>query len=362
MTKDTYRIFVINTGSTSTKVALYENTTEIQRKELFVPQEELANSRTAIDQLDYRTRVVREFMKEAGIDIHSIDIIAARGGPIVPCEGGAYAVNDLMIDVLTYEPFSPHESALSCIIGRNLVEGTDIPVIIYDSVVTLEYQLLATISGLPEVKNISRGHPLNARKTGREVAKKLGKPFEECRLVVAHFGGSISISAFKGGRLVDMSHAFNGPMSPQRAGRISTEDMIEMCYSGKYTQKEMYKHLNGKAGFVAYFGTQNAKDVMAMVENGDEKAKTIVDAMAYQCAKGIAEMCVAVGGNVDAIVYTGGMAYSKTFTDMVSEKVSFLAPIEIYPGENEMESLALGGLRVLRGEEKAKTFVKVVNE
>lgn len=180
MTKDTYRIFVINTGSTSTKVALYENTTEIQRKELFVPQEELANSRTAIDQLDYRTRVVREFMKEAGIDIHSIDIIAARGGPIVPCEGGAYAVNDLMIDVLTYEPFSPHESALSCIIGRNLVEGTDIPVIIYDSVVTLEYQLLATISGLPEVKNISRGHPLNARKTGREVAKKLGKPCTDC--------------------------------------------------------------------------------------------------------------------------------------------------------------------------------------
>jgi len=354
--KDTCRIFAVNTGSTSTKIALFENETQLKKAELIMPPEELQNKLKAVEQLDYRLRMVSDFMEKEGIDVSDLDIIVARGGPVPYCEGGAYAVNEYMADVLTYAPTSQHESALSAMIGLGLTKSKGIPVIIYDAINTDEFLPVAAISGVPELRNRPAGHVLNTRKVGRELAKRIGKPYEECRFVIAHFGGSISVSAHHCGKIIDMVHAFNGPMSPQRAGRVSTNDLITLCFSGAYTESELRRKLNGKSGFAGYFGTQDARKVLKMVEDGDDTARLVVDALAYQCAKGVAEMTIALNGEVDRIIFTGGMAHSRLFTDLVAKRVAFLAPVEIFPGEYEMEALAEGGLRVLRGEEPVKEF------
>lgn len=349
------KILVINTGSTSTKVAFFEDETMLINEELKVPEEEIRGKLKAVEQIDFRVETVRDFMERNGIKLENLDIISCRGGSVPPCKSGAYYVNQAMVDVLTYAPVTQHESSLSCMIGLKIA-GERIPVIIYDSINTDEFDDISRITGVPEIQNFSRGHVLNTRSVGRRLCEKRGIDYCKSNVIVAHFGGSISISAHRNGKIVDMVTPFNGPMSPQRAGRLFTIELIAMCYSGKYTQQELYKKLNGKSGFAAYFGTQDARTVFEMVENGDEKARLIVSAMAYQCAKGIAEMAAVFSGKVDFIAYTGGMARSKLFTDMISERIGFIAPIEIMPGEFEMQALASGALRVLNGQEEAAVF------
>lgn len=349
-------ILVINTGSTSTKLALYEDMTQRFKVELLVPEEELATCTKAVEQLPYRTAVVKEFLDSKNIQVKTLDIIVARGGPLPNVHGGAYEVNQLMIDVLKYAPLSMHESALSCMIAQALAEGTEIPVIIYDGVSTDEMTPVAAFTGYPGIRNSSRGHPLNARKVAREVADKLGMEYRDGKFIVAHLGGSISISAHAGGRIIDILNAFNGPMSPQRAGRLPTDELLKLCFSGKYTQSELSRKLNGKSGFMGYLGTQNAKTVFEMAEQGDETANQVIEAMAYQCAKGIAEMRIAINAPVDRIIFTGGMARSTGFVQMVSQRVEFIAPVDVLPGEFEMEALAEGALRVLLGKECLHTY------
>ena len=350
------KILIINTGSTSTKVAFFEGDTLQLSGSMQVPIEELNKAKRTVDQLSYRMKTIYEWLDKNKIDLRNISMVAARGGPLPGVIGGAYLVSDYMVDVMRYVPVSPHESGLSCMIAKNIGDICGAPAIIYDAVTTDESNVLARYTGCPGVPNSTRGHPLNSRKAARMIAKKQGIPYENGCYIVAHLGGSISVSAHSHGRIVDMVNTFNGPMGPQRAGRIPTDELIKMCYSGQYSKQEITKLLNGKSGFMGYFGTQDAKEVFEMADSGNELAETVIGVMAYQVAKGIAEMRIALDEPANAVILTGGMAYSEKFVRMVSERVSFIGTVEVVPGEHEMEALAEGALRVLRGEETAKEY------
>lgn len=350
------KIFVINTGSTSTKVALFEDATLSSQDNLVMPEERLKQSLTSLDQLPYRVEVVKNWLEKQHVTISSLDIIAARGGPLPPVEGGAYAVNQYMVDVLKYAPCSSHESALSCMIGMELSRGNNIPVIIYDAVSTDEMESIAKITGYPSIHNSSRSHPLNARQAAKIVAAKMGIHYCNGAFIVVHLGGSISVTAHKNGRIIDVSGAFNGPMSPQRCGRIPTDELVRLCFSGQFDRKTLSRKLNGGSGYKAYFGTQDARHISQLIESGDELAIAVTDAMVYQIAKAVAEMRIAIGENVDRIIITGGMAKFSYVTENLSKRIRFIAPVESMPGEFEMEALASGALAVLRGEEEAKTY------
>lgn len=353
------RILVINTGSSSTKLALFEDETLIFKKELQVPEEVLRKSVTAMDQLEFRVEVVLECLEEEAVNLSTIDMLAARGGMLPPIEGGAFVVNDFMVDVVTYAPATLHESSLACVIARRLADPYGIPAIIYDGVTLDEMDPIAKMTGVPGITNPSSGHPLNARRVAREAAKKIGIPYEKGNFIVAHFGSSISVSAHKKGRIIDSLNPYTGAMSPQRAGRLPTDEVIKLCYSGKYTQKEVMKLLNGKSGFVAYCGTQNARTVFELAKEGNLAAQQVIAAVELQVAKCIANMHISINEKVDRIVFTGGMARAKNFTDRLKKRVSFSAPVEIFPGEFEMEALAEGALRVLNGDLIAKDYYLV---
>lgn len=350
------QILVVNTGSTSTKIALFQDDKEVMRCELPVPEELVKNSLTAMEQLPYRVSVVKDALKEKGVDMTAIDMVAARGGMLPAIEGGAYRVNDYMVDVLTYAPATQHESSLASVVARKIADPYHIPVIIYDGVTLDEMDEIAKMTGVPFIRNPSSGHPLNARKAARESAKLLGIPYEAGNFIVTHFGGSISVCAHKHGRIVDSMNPYTGAMSPQRAGRLPTDQLVKLCYSGKYTQKELMKLLNGKSGFMAYCGTQNGREVFAMAEAGDENAKKAIAAVELQVAKCIADMYISIQDKVDSIVFTGGMARNEEFVRRLYKRVSFIAPLQVFPGEFEMSALAEGALRVLNGEIQAKEF------
>lgn len=350
------KIFAINTGSTSTKVALFHDNERVLQDNLFMPEEELKNSITAVDQLPFRTKLIVEWLAGHGYTVSDLDIIVARGGPLPPIKGGAYKVNQLMVDVLTYAPASAHESALACMIGQKLAEGTDVPVIIYDGVSVDELNDVARYTGFPGIRNSGRGHVLNTRRTGKAAAAKLGKKYEDCTFIIVHLGGSISVSAHDRGRIVDCVNAFGGPMSTQRAGRLPMDELIKLCYSGKYEKRELLRLLNGGSGYKAYFGTQDARKVSELLDAGDPLAKQVTDALAYQTSKGVAEMRIAVEHPVDRVVLTGGMANFRYVVDYITKKVDFIAPVEVFPGEFEMEALAEGGYAVLNGIDEAKEF------
>ena len=349
-------ILVINTGSTSTKVAIFKDDTRVIQDNLFMSEEVLKRSMTAVDQLPFRTQIVTEWLANNGYSIKDLDIIAARGGPLPPIKGGAYRVNQLMVDVLTYAPVSRHESAWACMIGMNLAKGSDVPVIIYDGVSVDEIREVARYTGFPGIRNSGRGHILNSRRVSRMTAAKLGKTYEESTFIVAHLGGSISVSAHDRGRIVDIVNAFSGPMSTQRAGRLPMDQLIGLCYSGKYGQQELMKLLNGGSGYKAYFGTQDARKVAELMDAGDPLAYAVTEALSYQTSKAIGEMRVAAEHPVDRVILTGGMANFKFVTEYITKRVSFIAPVELLPGEFEMEALAEGALDVLTGKAMLQEF------
>jgi len=353
------QILVINTGSTSTKLALFDGDVQLFKENIEVPPDVLIGMTRAVQQLEYRVKCVNGVLQARHIDISKLDMIAARGGPVPYIRGGAYAVTDYMVDVLTYAPTSQHESALASMIGRRLADPYDIPVIIYDAITANEADEIAQITGCPGIPVNLGGHPLNSRMVARTVAKDLGISYSKGHFIVAHLGGSISISAHRCGRIVDMSNAFTGPMSPQRAGRIPTNEMLKLCFSGKYSYEELYRMLNGESGFKGYLGTQEAKIVFDLVRQGNREAELITQAMTYQVAKGIAEMRIALDAEPDAIIFTGGMAHGEEFVKLVSRRASFLGPVRVLAGELEMEALAEGALRVLRGQEDAKFYNEV---
>ncbi|MGI9952760.1 butyrate kinase [Moorellaceae bacterium AZ2] len=356
MTCKGYKILVLNPGSTSTKIALFEDEREVFRKEIEHPSQELSRFPRVLDQLEFRREAILETLKENHVEVKELSAIAARGGPLPPVSGGAYVVNEKMLEVLRSDKIPEHASSLAALIAYDIASPLGIPAMIYDAVSTDEMEEIARLSGMPEIERPSLSHALNSRAVARMVAEKLGKRYGEVNVIVAHLGGGITVTIHSKGRIIDVVSDDEGPFSPERAGRVPCRILIDLCYSGQYDHQTMRKKLRGQGGLVAYLGTSNAIEIEERISNGDQYAELVYKAMAYQIAKSIGELATVTCGKVDGIALTGGLAHSQLLAKWITERVSFIAPVEVYPGGFEMEALALGCLRVLRGEEEAKDY------
>lgn len=350
---------IINPGSTSTKIAVFEDETSVFEKTLRHSNEELGVYHKVADQFEFRKQLILEALKENSIDVNSLDAVVGRGGLLKPIEGGTYAVNDKLTEDLKSNIKGEHASNLGGLISRSIAEEIKVPSYIVDPVVVDEIEEVARISGHPAFERICIWHALNQKAVARRAAKeKFNKNYDEMNFVVVHLGGGISVGAHKKGKVIDVNNALNGegPFSPERSGSLPTEELVKLCFSGKYTEAEVKKMLVGKGGISAYLGTNNAKEVSERAEAGDEKARLIYSAMAYQVAKAIGEYAVVLDGEIDAILITGGIAYDKKFVEMIEKKVKFIADVITYPGEDELLALAQGGLRVLNKLESSKEY------
>jgi butyrate kinase len=341
---------VINPGSTSTKIAVYDDERELCLKTIDHSEEDLAPFEEALDQFGYRASIVREALAEWQVDPQSLSAVIGRGNLLPRMKGGGYRVDENMVAALKAGKASPHASNLGALIAYSVAEPLGVPAYIYDSVTADEMTPIAKVTGMPGIERESMCHVLNMRAVSRKLAKEKGRKYEDMNLLVAHLGGGITISVHCGGRIVDAIRDDSGPFSPERAGSVPLLYVIDMCYSGQYQKKDMIKFIRGQGGLKAFLGTADARKIESMIMSGDEKAKLLYEAQAYQIAKGIGELAPVVNGQIDYIVMTGGLAHSKMLTGMVAERVKFIAPIEIIPGENEMEALALGAKRLLEGE------------
>jgi butyrate kinase len=353
-----YNILAINPGSTSTKIALYENEKEVFCKTLDHAAEEIEKYDKIQEQFEMRKNVVLSFLIDKGFHVNKLSAVVGRGGMVPKVKSGAYKVNEVMVNRLRNNPVVEHASNLGALIAYEIANTVGVSAYIYDSVRVDELIDLARISGMPDIPRTSTSHALNSRAMAMKVAKMYGKKYNEMNFVVAHLGGGISISVHERGRMVDIIADDEGPFSPERSGRVPCKELIDMCYSGKFDKKVMHKKLRGNGGLKAYLNTVDVREVEKMIENGNEEAKLVLEAMAYQVAKGIGDLATVVEGKVDAIVITGGIAYSTRMTSWIKKRVQFIAPVEVMPGENEMESLALGTLRVLKEEETAEEYTE----
>lgn len=355
---EVFRILAINPGSTSTKIAIYDNEKEVFETTLRHPAEEINKYPHIFDQYDFRKNVILESLNEAGMNLTKLSAVVGRGGLLKPIEGGTYAVNETMLEDLKKGVLGEHASNLGGILAHEIASQLNIPAFIVDPVVVDELHPLARISGMPEIERISIFHALNQKAVARRYAKEIGKNYHDFNVIVAHLGGGISVGAHQKGRVIDVNNALDGegPFSPERAGGLPVGDLAKLCFSGKYTHAEIKKMITGKGGLVAYLGTNDGREVVGRMEAGDKQAELVYKAMAYQVSKEIG-MCAAVlKGDFEAIILTGGIAYDKIFTGWIKESVEFLGKIVFYPGEDEMTALAEGGLRVLRKEEEAQQY------
>lgn len=353
-----YKLLIINPGSTSTKIGVYEGEKEILEETLRHSSEEILKYDTIFDQLDFRKDVILKVLKEKGIDINEIDAIVGRGGMLKPIEGGTYEVNDAMVEDLKIGVQGPHASNLGGILSNEIGKEFGKRAFIVDPVVVDEMEDVARLSGVPELPRKSKFHALNQKAVAKRYSKEHNTSYEELNLIVVHMGGGVSVGAHKKGRVIDVNNALDGdgPFSPERAGGVPSGELLEMCFSGNYTKDEVYKKLVGKGGFVAYANTNDARDLIKLSQEGDEKGSLIFNAFIYQIAKEIGSMAVVLDGKVDAIVLTGGIAYSDYVTNAINEKVKWIAPMVVYGGEDELLALAQGAIRVLDGVEESKIY------
>jgi butyrate kinase len=351
-------IFVINPGSTSTKMAVFENESCMFKENIIHTTEELSQFSVLTDQFPYRKQILLQKLSEKGFVIQNFSGIASRGGGLKPTPSGVYKINEQMISDLRTCKYLSHASNLGGLIAHDLSMQFSIPAYIADPVTVDEMNSIARYSGLKGIERISIWHALNQKYVARRAAKDLGKEYENCNLIVVHMGGGISVGAHQNGRVIDVNNALNGegPFSAERAGTLPTGQLANMCFSGEFTKEEMKKKLGGKGGMVSHLGTNNAKEVEEKAENGDQVCLFITHAMIYQIAKTIGEMSAVLFGKVDAIVFTGGMAYSKMIINQIEDYISFIAPFLVYPGEDEMEALAINIYRVLTGKVEAKIY------
>ncbi len=350
-------VLVINPGSTSTKVALFKGAENVVQKNLSHSTEELDKFEKITDQFEYRKDMIIEWMTAEGYAIDQLKAVVGRGGLLKPMPSGAYEVTQPMIDDLKIGVQGDHASNLGGIIAKSVADQAGVKAYIVDPVAVDEFEDVARISGMPEIERRSLVHALNVRAIAHRVAKEKACHIEDLNLVVAHLGGGISVVPMLKGKMIDANNANEmGPFSPERVGGLPTGDLAKLCYSGEYTFKELKTKMRGKGGLVAYLGTNDAREVLKMIENGDDKAKLVFDAMAYQISKEIGAMATVLKGQVDAIVLTGGVAYSKYLTDYIEGQVGFIAPVIVKPGEDEMLALNEGVMRVESGEEPAKIY------
>lgn len=352
----TYRQLILNPGSTSTKVAVYDDDRQIYVHSIPHTNHDLAPFATLNDQLDYRVALVRGALAQAGIDLTSFSAVIGRGGIIPGIVAGGYVVDDALLDCLYHHTVFEHASNLGGMMAHAFAAPLGIPAYIYDAVTSDELLPEARVTGFKEVTRTSFCHVLNARATAHKYAETRGRTYEDMNLVVAHLGGGISISAHSHGRIIDSVSDDAGPFSPDRAGSLNMLYVLDLCYSGKYTKAQMLKKLRGEGGMSALLGTHDCQEIERRIHDGDELAALVYKAQALQIAKGVGVMLGCFTELIDAVILTGGLANSKMLTDMVIGYLHNLVRVVIIPGENEMEALALGGLRLLKGEETARTF------
>lgn len=333
-----YKLLIINPGSTSTKIGVYEGEKEVLEETLRHSAEEILKYDTIFDQLDFRKEVILKVLKEKGIDINELDAVVGRGGMLKPIEGGTYEVNEAMVEDLKIGVQGPHASNLGGILSNEIAKEIGKRAFIVDPVVVDEMEDVARLSGVPELPRKSKFHALNQKAVAKRYAKEHNTSYEDVNLIVVHMGGGVSVGAHRKGRVIDVNNALDGdgPFSPERAGGVPSGELLEMCFSGKYSKEEVYKKLVGKGGFVAYANTNDARDLIKLSQEGDEKGSLIFNAFIYQIAKEIGSMAVVLDGEVDAIVLTGGIAYSDYVTNAINKKVKWIAPMVVYGGEDEL--------------------------
>ena len=351
-------ILVVNPGSTSTKISLFKDDKELITENITHKIEDLARFNRSSDQDLYRMEMIIRVLRKKKVDLNKIRAVVGRGGLIRPIEGGTYRVNDEMVADLKKGVMGDHPSNCGGLIAYAISKSLECEAFIVDPVVVDEMEPVAKISGMPLIERKSIFHALNQKAVGRDLAKKLNKSYEDINAIIAHMGGGITVGCHAKGRVIDVNNGLDGdgPFSPERSGAVPIGDLIRGCFTGEYTFPEMKKLVKGHGGMVAYLGTHDMKVVEKRIEDGDQQAKIVFEAMAYQIAKEIGAMSTVINGDVDAIVLTGGMAHSTKLVDLIKARVNFIAPVYIYPGEQEMIALALGALRVLNGEEKVKTY------
>ena len=349
---------IINPGSTSTKVGVFEDETLLFEETLRHPTEEIAKYASIIDQKDFRKQIILDFLKEKNCDVHSLDVIVGRGGLLKPIPGGTYAVSDELLADLKKGVQGQHASNLGGILAREIGDAIGKPSYIVDPVVVDELTDVARISGMPELPRRSIFHALNQKAVARRYAKEHGTTYEALNLIVIHMGGGVSVGAHSKGKVVDVNNILDGEgcFSPERSGTVPVGDLVKMCFSGKYTEKEIYKKICGNGGFNAYLHTNDARVVEKMVKEGSAEAKLVQDAFYYQIAKDAGAMAAVLCGKVDQIILTGGIAYDPYTLEVLQKYLGFIAPITVYPGEDELLALCQGALRVVTGEEKAKEY------
>ena len=353
-----YRILVINPGSTSTKIGVFEDETLLFDKTLRHSAEDISQFNTIPAQKDWRRDLVMKALREQGFDPRTLSAVSGRGGLLRPIRGGTYAVNDNLVRDCTIGVQGQHASNLGGLIAREIGDELGIPSYIVDPVVIDEMTDVARYAGHPLFHRTSIFHALNQKAVAKRFAKEHGKKYEDLNLIVCHMGGGCSIGAHVHGSVVDTQNALDGegPFSPERSGSLPTGQLVKQCFSGKYTESEMHRMLSGRGGLVAYTGSNDMRDLLKAAHNGDKEIAGAVDAFHYQISKEIGAMAVVMKGQVDQIILTGGIAYGKETVDAITDMVGWIAPITVYPGEDELLALAQGALRVLNGEEPARVY------
>ncbi len=357
-----FRLLVINPGSTSTKIAIFDNEKPIFEESIRHDTLNLYQYKKIFDQYEFRKNIILETLNKHGINITKLNAVIGRGGLLKPIPGGTYRIESEMLQDLKTAKYGEHASNLGAILAFEIANQLNIPSYIVDPVVVDEFKEISRVTGMPEINRKSIFHALNQKAVARRIAKEMNLEYEKANFVVCHMGGGITIGAHKQGRVIDVNNGLDGegPFSPERAGSIPVGALVTMCFSKDYSEAKIRRKIVGKGGLVAYLRTNSAIEVEKLIKNGDQKAAFIYDAMAYNIAKGIGSYSTVLKGKIDAIILTGGLAYGKDFMQKITDYIEWIAPIKIHPGENELQALSEGGLRILRGEEKEKIYSQEV--
>ncbi|NLI40288.1 MAG: butyrate kinase [Caldisericales bacterium] len=351
------RVLVINPGSTSTKVAVFDDDKEVAQENITHSNEELARFSKTADQAPYRLKAIKDFLSRHSVPEESIECVVGRGGPVKPIPAGTYNVNGAMLADLVEAKRADHPSNLGGIIADMIRKERSIPAYIVDPVSVDEFEDFVRVAGFPECERASLGHALNIRAVSRRAAAELGIPFEKANFIVVHMGGGISVAPVQGGRIADYNNANEGgPMQPERSGGLPLASLVELCFTGKYTENDIKVMTTKKGGLYAYLGTNDVLGILEKIKNGDMETQLVFEAMLYQIAQEIGGMATSLKGKIDAIILTGSIAYSEYVVSRIREYTGYIAKVMAYGGQMEMEALAQGGLRVLRGAEKAKEY------
>lgn len=349
---------IINPGSTSTKIGVYEDETLLFEQTLRHSTEEISKYASIFEQKDFRKEIIVNLLKEKNFDLKELGMVVGRGGMLKPIPGGTYPVSDELLHDLQIGKQGQHASNLGGILAREIADSLNVPAFIVDPVVVDELTDIARLSGMPELPRRSVFHALNQKAVAKRYAKEIGKPYNTLRLLVVHLGGGVSVGAHENGKVVDVNNILDGEgaFSPERAGNVPVGDLIKLCFSGKYSEKEIYSKIVGKGGITAYLNTNDMRDVENKVLAGDKEVTLVYEAFVYQIAKDLGAMATVLKGKVDQIIVTGGIAYDKNLVKALRERTEWIAPFTVYPGEDELLALVQGALRVMNKEEEPMKY------